>query len=43
MLAAAAVAVRNVLGRQHDRGYGRLSLDYVTQANAGCDFDFLSE
>lgn len=25
----------------YDRGYGRLFLDHVTQANAGCDFDFL--
>ena len=23
------------------RGYGRLFLDHVTQANLGCDFDFL--
>jgi dihydroxy-acid dehydratase len=23
------------------RGYGRLFLDHVTQANQGCDFDFL--
>jgi dihydroxy-acid dehydratase len=27
--------------RQYDRGYGRLFLDHVTQANLGCDFDFL--
>ncbi len=27
--------------RQHGRGYGRLFLDHVTQANLGCDFDFL--
>lgn len=25
----------------YDRGYGRLFLDHVTQANRGCDFDFL--
>jgi L-arabonate dehydrase len=25
----------------YDRGYGRLYLDHVTQANLGCDFDFL--
>ena len=24
------------------RGYGKLFLDHVTQANAGCDFDFLA-
>ena len=27
--------------RQYDRGYGRLFLEHVTQANLGCDFDFL--
>jgi dihydroxy-acid dehydratase len=27
--------------RQYQRGYGRLFLDHVTQANRGCDFDFL--
>jgi dihydroxy-acid dehydratase len=27
--------------RHYDRGYGRLFLDHVTQANRGCDFDFL--
>src|SRR6185436_20861401 len=26
---------------QYDRGYGKLFLDHVTQANEGCDFDFL--
>ncbi len=26
---------------QFDRGYGRLFLDHVLQANRGCDFDFL--
>jgi len=26
----------------YDRGYGKLFLDHVTQANLGCDFDFLS-
>ena len=26
----------------YDRGYGRLFLDHVTQANDGCDFDFLT-
>ena len=26
---------------KYDRGYGRLFLDHVTQANLGCDFDFL--
>ncbi len=25
----------------YKRGYGKLFLDHVTQANAGCDFDFL--
>ncbi len=25
----------------HTRGYGKLFLDHVTQANQGCDFDFL--
>jgi len=25
----------------YDRGYGRLFLEHVTQANLGCDFDFL--
>jgi L-arabonate dehydrase len=25
----------------YDRGYGRLFLDHVTQADRGCDFDFL--
>jgi dihydroxy-acid dehydratase len=28
--------------RHHDRGYGRLFLDHVTQAHLGCDFDFLA-
>jgi L-arabonate dehydrase len=28
--------------RHYDRGYGRLFLDHVTQANLGCDFDFLT-
>ena len=27
--------------RQYERGYGRLFLDHVTQADLGCDFDFL--
>jgi L-arabonate dehydrase len=27
----------------YTRGYGRLFLDHVTQANQGCDFDFLME
>jgi len=27
--------------RHYDRGYGRLFLDHVTQADRGCDFDFL--
>ena len=26
----------------YDRGYGKLFLDHVTQANLGCDFDFLA-
>lgn len=26
----------------YNRGYGRLFLDHVTQANLGCDFDFLA-
>ena len=26
----------------YQRGYGRLFLDHVTQANLGCDFDFLA-
>jgi len=25
----------------YDRGYGRLFLEHVTQADEGCDFDFL--
>jgi dihydroxy-acid dehydratase len=25
----------------YERGYGRLFLEHVTQANLGCDFDFL--
>jgi dihydroxy-acid dehydratase len=25
----------------YERGYGRLFLDHVTQADEGCDFDFL--
>ena len=25
----------------YDRGYGRMFLEHVTQANLGCDFDFL--
>jgi L-arabonate dehydrase len=34
---------RFVLPKRHyDRGYGRLFLDHVTQANLGCDFDFLA-
>jgi dihydroxy-acid dehydratase len=28
--------------RHHDRGYGRLFVDHVTQAHLGCDFDFLA-
>jgi dihydroxy-acid dehydratase len=28
--------------RHYSRGYGRLFLDHVTQANLGCDFDFLA-
>jgi L-arabonate dehydrase len=28
---------------RYDRGYGRLFLDHVTQANLGCDFDFLQK
>ena len=27
----------------YDRGYGKLFLDHVTQANRGCDFDFLQK
>ncbi len=27
--------------RHYDRGYGRLFLEHVLQANEGCDFDFL--
>jgi L-arabonate dehydrase len=27
--------------RHYDRGYGRLFLDHILQANQGCDFDFL--
>ena len=27
--------------RHYERGYGSLFLNHVTQANAGCDFDFL--
>ena len=29
--------------RHHDRGYGRLFLEHVTQAHLGCDFDFLAQ
>ena len=25
----------------YDRGYGKMFLEHVTQANLGCDFDFL--
>jgi len=28
---------------QYTRGYGRLFLEHVTQANLGCDFDFLTK
>ena len=28
---------------QYGRGYGRLFLEHVTQANLGCDFDFLQK
>ena len=28
---------------QYARGYGRLFLEHVTQANLGCDFDFLAK
>jgi len=27
----------------YHRGYGRLFLEHVTQANQGCDFDFLGK
>jgi dihydroxy-acid dehydratase len=27
--------------RHYDRGYGKMFLEHVTQANLGCDFDFL--
>ena len=27
----------------YERGYGRLFLEHVTQANLGCDFDFLTK
>jgi L-arabonate dehydrase len=27
--------------RHYDRGYGKLFLDHILQANEGCDFDFL--
>jgi dihydroxy-acid dehydratase len=27
--------------RKYERGYGKLFLEHVTQANEGCDFDFL--
>jgi dihydroxy-acid dehydratase len=27
----------------YDRGYGKLFLEHVTQANEGCDFDFLTK
>jgi L-arabonate dehydrase len=26
----------------YERGYGKLFIEHVTQANLGCDFDFLS-
>ena len=29
--------------RHYDRGYGRLYIDHVLQAHAGCDFDFLPQ
>ena len=28
---------------KYDRGYGKLFLEHVTQANLGCDFDFLRQ
>jgi L-arabonate dehydrase len=28
---------------KYDRGYGRMFLEHVTQANLGCDFDFLRQ
>jgi L-arabonate dehydrase len=28
---------------KYERGYGKLFLDHVTQANEGCDFDFLKQ
>ena len=27
--------------RHYDRGYGRMFLDHILQANQGCDFDYL--
>ena len=27
--------------RHYDRGYGKLFLEHILQANEGCDFDFL--
>jgi len=35
-----AAAPRGTVGRV-SRGYGRLFLDHVLQANEGCDFDYL--
>ena len=37
--------ISNQHGRHHDRylrGYGALYLQHITQANEGCDFDFLA-
>jgi L-arabonate dehydrase len=34
-------AVWHARGIHYERGYGRLFLDHVLQANEGCDFDFL--
>jgi dihydroxyacid dehydratase/phosphogluconate dehydratase len=28
---------------KYNRGYGRMFLEHVTQANEGCDFDFLRQ
>ncbi len=45
-LDAAELARRQALWspqpRRYPRGYGRLFVEHIEQANAGCDFDFLS-
>jgi L-arabonate dehydrase len=38
---AARLARYRAPAPKYDRGYGKLFLEHVTQANLGCDFDFL--